>query len=138
MSMWSHVISVLAWCVVYYPFQPHPWALPFSVAVSYTAFVFSIAVGLSMNDISDFFGDLRVPRYVATLLLPHSRFLAPIMLAAYLWQRVIPMLPAWVTARARPMPLWVMCGVVPLFYLGRNEGISMADKIKRRCAHFAE
>lgn len=39
--------------------------------------MFAIALGLSLDYGDDFFGDPRVPEYVATLLLLHLLILAP-------------------------------------------------------------
>lgn len=84
LSRWSHVIAGLIFCLLYLPFRTHPWSWPVAIAVSYSAFVFAIALGLSLNDADDFFGDPRVPEYVATLLVPHALILVPVTFLAYL------------------------------------------------------
>src|SRR5579859_5391380 len=85
LSRWSHVVALLVFCLVYFPFQNHPWAWPVAIAVSYSAFVFAIAIGLSLDYADDFFGDPRIPRFVAKLLLPHAPILTVIAFAAWLW-----------------------------------------------------
>ena len=134
-SRWSHVVAGVIFCLVYVPFRGHPWAWPVSVATSYSAFVFAIALGLSLDDYNDFFGDPRIPEYVATLLLPHALILTPITYLAYLWHNAIPLLPNWVTEVHR-LSLWQLCGILPAWFVGTREGIWLSGKIKRRLREF--
>ncbi len=131
LSRWSHVIAGLIFCLLYFPFRGHPWSWPVAIAASYSAFVFAIALGLSLDYGDDFFGDPRVPEYVAGLLLPHLVILVPITLLAYLWLRAVPALPQWATEVHR-VSLWEVCGVVFFWLAGTREGIWLSGKIKRR------
>jgi hypothetical protein len=60
LSRWSHVIAGLVFCLMYFPFQDHPWSWLAAIAASYSAFAFAIALGLALDDADDFFGDSRV------------------------------------------------------------------------------
>jgi len=131
LSRWSHVIAGIVFCLVYFPFQGHPWNWPVACAVSYTVFVFAIALGLSLDDADDFFGDPRVSKVVAILLLPHALILMPVTFFAYLWLRAIPLLPLWVT-EAHRLSLWQMCILVAVWFAGTREGVWMSGEIKRR------
>jgi hypothetical protein len=130
-SRYSHVIAGLVFCLLYLPFKSHSWSWPVACAVSYTTFVFAIALGLSLDDASDFFGDPRVVKYAATLLLPHALILAPVTFLWYLWLVATPLLPRWVTEVHR-VSLWQLCGIVPTWFVGTREGIWMSEKFKRR------
>jgi hypothetical protein len=134
LSRWSHIIAALIFCLLYFPFRRHPWSWPTAIAVSYTAFVFAIGLGLSLDYSDDFFGDPRVPEYVATLLLPHVLLLAPVTLLAYLWLRVTPMLPHWMNVEGHYGSNWQLCGIVFFWFVGTREGIWLSRKIKRRFA----
>ena len=138
LSRWSHVIAGLVFCLMYFPFQDHPWSWVVAIAVSYSAFTFAIALGLALDDADDFFGDSRVLRCVATLLLPHALILAGITLAAYLWLYVTPMLPPWFAHRGQRLSLWDLCGIVLVWFAGTREGIWMAGRIKRRLREHRE
>jgi len=131
LSRWSHVIAGFIFCLLYFPFRAHSWGWPVAIAASYSAFVFAIALGLSLDYADDFFGDSRVPEYVSTLLLPHALILAPITYAACLWLRAIPALPHWATEVHR-VSLWQLCGIVFFWFVGTREGIWFSGKIKRR------
>jgi Na+/proline symporter len=131
LSRWSHVFAGLAFCLLYFPFQSYPWSWYVAVAGSYSVFAFAIALGLGLDSADDFFGDPRVPKFVATLLLPHALILALITSAAYLWLRIGPTLPPWATG-GRRLPLWSVCGLVVVYFAGTREGLWMADKIKRQ------
>jgi hypothetical protein len=132
LSRWSHVIAGLIFCLLYFPFRGHPWNWPVAIAASYSAFVFAIALGLSLDYGDDFFGDPRVPEYVATLLVPHLLILAPVTLLAYLWLRAIPFLPPWMNAEGHYGSTWQLCALVLLWLAGTREGIWLSGKIKRR------
>jgi hypothetical protein len=138
LSRWSHVIAGLILCLLYLPFRSHPWSWPLAIAVSYSAFVFAIALGLSLDDAADFFGDLRVPEYVATLLPQHSLILAPVTFLAYLWLCAIPILPHWMNVEAHYGSVWKVCGIALFWFVGTREGIWLSGKIKRRLAKFED
>jgi hypothetical protein len=94
LSKWSHVIAGLVFCLLYLPFQSHPWCWYVAIAGSYTVFAFAIALGLGLDCADDFFGDSRVFKYVAVLLLPHALILVVITSAVYLWLRLGSVLPS--------------------------------------------
>ena len=66
-SRWLAFIVFLVFLLIYLPFLNHPWSWFAAIASSYTVAVFGIALdsALDFADADDFFGDSRVPRYVA-------------------------------------------------------------------------
>ncbi len=133
-SRWCALFASLVFSVTYFPFRHHPWILPVSVALTYSVMVFGIALAFSLSDTDDFFGDPRVPKYAATLLLPHMPLLSLITLAAWLWLRAIPMLPPWMNTATHYGSPWQLFGMVVMVFAGVREGNWMARKIKRRFA----
>jgi hypothetical protein len=131
-SRWCALIASLAFLVTYFPLRHHSWIVPISVAVSYSVMVFAIALGFSMRDADDFLGDPRVPRYTATLLLPHAPLLALITLAAWLWLRAIPTLPPWWNTETHYGSPWQLFGMIVMVLAGVREGNWMAGKIRRQ------
>jgi hypothetical protein len=128
---WSHVIGLLAFCLLYFPFQHYRWSLLVAFAVSYSVFTFAIALGLALDDSSDFFGDSRAVKCVAALQLPHALILTLITVGGYLWLHFKPILPLWVTTDSR-LSFWDYLGIFVLWFVGTREGIWMAGKIKSR------
>lgn len=132
LSCWSPIIAGLVFSCLYYPLKNHPWSWFVAIASSYSVFVFVITFGSGFNDSSDFFGDPRAPKCVATLLLPHALLLALVMLAAYFWLRLIPTLPHWVTVEGRKGSWWEYFGIILACLVGVKEGYWMGAKIKLR------
>jgi len=134
LSVWSHVIAGVIFCLLYFPFESHRWSWLVAIGCSYTAFVFAIALGVGLDFGDDFFGDARTPEYVATLLLPHALFLMLVVPAAYMWLHLKPILPHWITAEGQRLSLWEMCGIVVVWFAGTREGIWLAKKVRLRIA----
>jgi hypothetical protein len=132
LSRWSHVIAGLLFCVLYFPFKSHSWSLYVAIACAYSACAFAIALGLALENLDDIFGDPRIARYVATLLVPHVPLLGLIILCTYLWLYLNGVLPTWATLWGRRPSLWSVCGMIVFWFAGTREGIWMAGKIKRR------
>ncbi|HXE07255.1 MAG TPA: hypothetical protein VN612_05125 [Acidobacteriaceae bacterium] len=130
-SKWSHVIAGAVFCLLYFPFDSHPWAWPIAVGGSYTAFAFAIGLGLSLTNADDLFGEPRIPEYVATLLPHHVLILAPVTLVAYLMLRAVPFLPSWMTEHLpRIGSVWLLCGLVLFYFVGVWEGEWLSGKIR--------
>jgi hypothetical protein len=132
-SHWSGIIAVLIFCILYLPFRNHSWSWPVAIAGSYTTLTFGLALASALRYADDFFGNPRVPEYVATLLWPHALILIPVTLLAWLWFRAIPYLPHWAT-EARKISLWELCLIVSLVCAGLKESDWLAARIKRRAA----
>ena len=64
----------------------------------------------------------RIPKYVATLLLPHSPILVLFTSAACLWLRLRPVLPPWATNGHGRLSLWDYCGALTLVFAALSEG----------------
>ena len=133
-SRWLAFIVFLVFLLIYLPFRNHPYSWFAAIASSYTVAVFGIALdsALDFADADDFFGDSRVPRYVATLLLPHALVLIPIMLGAYLWLHLKLVLPHWITVEGRKGSLWDVVGLLLMLIASIVEGTSLGSWIKRR------
>lgn len=134
LSLWSHVIAILIFCLLYFPFERHSWGWLVAIACSYTAFVFAIALGVGLDFGDDFFGDARTPEYVATLFLPHALILMLVVPAAYIWFQLMAILPHWIAAEGHRLSLWEICGIVVVWFAGTREGIWLAKKIRLRVA----
>ncbi len=133
-SRWLAFIAFLLFLLIYLPLRNHPWGWFAAIAGSYTVAVLGIALdsALDFADADDFFGDSRIPGYVATLLLPHTLILVPIMLGAYLWLNLKPVLPHWVTVEGRKGSLWDAAGLLLMLILVVIEGTSLGRWIKHR------
>jgi hypothetical protein len=128
---WAHVLALPVFCIVYFPFQKYPWAWHVAIASSYSVFVFCRAFGTTLGDADDFFGNSKVPRLLANLVIPHVLILALIVLGVSLWFHLKPNLPSWVTHEGRKGSLWDLCGWLLLAGAGIWQGSWMAAWIKR-------
>jgi hypothetical protein len=133
-SRWFALIALLVFFLIYLPFRSHPWSWFAAIACSYTVAVLGIALDsvFDFADADDFFGDSRIPRYVAMLLLPHALVLVPIMLGAYFWLYLTPVLPHWVTVEGRKGSFWDLLGLLLVSIAAILEGTSLGSWTKRR------
>jgi hypothetical protein len=129
---WAHFPAMLAFGILFIAFSGQPWRWYIAIGGSYTVYVFFFALGSVLRDLDDFFGDPRVPRYIAKLLIPHVFFLVLVILGVYLWFYLKPMLPPWMTHEGRKGSLWDICGWLVLAFAGLAQGSWMAEKIKRQ------
>jgi hypothetical protein len=131
---WLALIAFLIFLLIYLPFQNHRWSWFAAIASSYTVAVFGIALDsvLDFADADDFFGDSRVPRYMAAILLPHALLLVPIMLGAWLWLYLKPSLPQWATLEGRKGSIWDLVGLLLVLMAAIGEGTSLGGRIRRR------
>jgi hypothetical protein len=128
---WAHVITIAIFCLLYLPFQDRSWSWQVAITLSYVVFMLCCTCGLAFKDADDFFGNLQVPRYMATLLIRQVFVLVLISLGAYLWHYFKSILPAWVTHEGK-VPLWDLCGIYLAYRVAVKEALWMADKIKRQ------
>ncbi|MFP5235725.1 MAG: hypothetical protein ACLGSD_07470 [Acidobacteriota bacterium] len=135
-SRWLALTVILMFLLIYLPFPSNPWIWFIAIASSYTVAVFGIALhsAFDFSDADDLFGDSRVPRYAARLLLPHAVMMVPMMLGAYLWLHLEQALPHWVTVEGRKGSLWDLCGLLLVLVASIVEGTSLGSWIKRRLA----
>jgi hypothetical protein len=131
---WAHVIAILVFCLLYFPFKDRFWSWQLAITLSYIVFMLCYTCGLAFKDADDFFGNLQVPRYMATLLIRQVFVIALISLGAYLWFRLKVILPEWATREAgrRRLSLWFICGVTLACWAAVREATWMAEKIKRQ------
>jgi hypothetical protein len=128
---WAHVIAGVVFCLLYFPFEDRFWSWQLAITVTYVVFMLCCTCGLAFEDADDFFGDLRVPLYMGTLLIRQVVVLTLVSLGAYAWFRLRAVLPAWATQGQR-LPLWDLCGIVLAYVFAKREASWMADRIKRR------
>lgn len=129
---WAHFPGLLVFGLLILPLHRHPWGWQIAIACGYSVFVFWFAFGSVLNDADDFFGDPRVLRYGARLLIPHLLVLAPLIAGVTLWFRLKPMLPEWVTHEGSKGSFWMLFGWIVLIAAGMTQGFWMAGKLKRR------
>jgi len=135
---WSHVIALLVFCIVYFPLTDRIWSWQVAATLSYIVFMFCCTCGLSFQDSDDFFGNLPVARFMASLLVRQFLILALISLGLYEWRHVIPALPSWATERARNLSLWDVAGIIVLYVIAVREATWMAKKIKQQFPEIEE
>lgn len=131
---WAHFPAILAFGILFILLRGQPWRLQIAIGGAYTVYVFFFAFGSVLQDLDDFFGDPRVPRYATKLLIPHVFFLTAVISGVTLWFYLRPMLPPWLTQEGRKESLWDLCGWLVLAVAGRVQGSWMASRIKRRFA----
>jgi hypothetical protein len=129
---WAHFPAMLAFVVLILPFHGHRWGWQIAIAGAYTVYVFFFAFGSVFQSVGDFFGDPRVSRYAARLLMPHVLVLALIVSGVTWWFHLKPLLPAWATHEGRRPSLWFYCGALLLALAGIAQGAWMAGRMKRR------
>src|SRR5580692_11215978 len=81
---WAHVIAMVVFCLLYFPFQDRFWSWQIAITLSYVVFMLCCTCGMAFQDADDFFGNLQVSRYMAMLLIRQAFVLALISLGAYL------------------------------------------------------
>ena len=129
---WAHFPAMLAFGVLFVLFRGQDWRWHIAIGGCYTGYMFFFALGSVFKDLDDFFGDSRVPRYFAKLLIPHAVILVLVTAGVTLWFRLLPLLPSWVTQEGRKGSLWDICGWLVLAIAGITQGSWMAGKTKRR------
>jgi hypothetical protein len=129
---WAHFPAMLAFGLLFIAFRGQRWRWHIAIGGSYTVYVFFFAFGSELRDLDDFFGDARVPRCIAKLLIPHIFFLALVISGVSLWFYLKPMLPPWLTHEGRKESLWDLFGWLVLAIAGIKQGSLMAGKIKCR------
>jgi len=129
---WAHVIAMLVFCLLYFPFEDRVWSWQAAITLSYIVFMLCCTCGLAFRDSDDFFGNLQVSRYMATLLIRQVFVLTLISVGAYLWHNLKTILPSWATYESRRLSLWDLCGVMLAYWAAVKEASWMAERIKRR------
>jgi hypothetical protein len=129
---WAHFPAFAVGILLFFLFHRYPWRWQVAIGGSYTVYVFFFAFGSVISDADDFFGDPRMPRYAARLLLAHLPILALVLCGVTLWFYLRPMLPDWVTHEGRKGSFWMLLGFFALIAACLWEGSWMAGKIKER------
>lgn len=127
---WAHFPAGLAFGILIILFHGHPWSWQLAIGGGYTVYVYFFAFGSVLWDFDDLFGDPRVPRSAARLLIPHLLILLPLVAGVTLWFHLRPMLPDWATHEGRRGSFWDVTGWVMLAVAGIAEGFWMAGKLK--------
>ena len=129
---WAHVIAMLVFCLLYFPFQGWVWSWQVAITLSYIVFMLCCTCGMAFRDSDDLFGNLQVSRYMGALLIRQVFVLMLISLGAYLWHYLGSILPPWAVNRGRRLSLWDICGLVLVYLAAVKEASWMAGKIKGR------
>lgn len=127
-----HIPAAVAFCLLYFPLKGYAWGCYLAIGIAFTLFVFMFALGSRLNDLDDFFGDSAVPKYAAKLLIPHSVVLGFVLAAVFMWFRLRPELPEWVTHEGRKGSFWELIGWLALLGMAFAESSWMAGKVKQQ------
>jgi hypothetical protein len=118
--------------ILFLLFRHHPWRWYIGIGGGYTVGVFWIALGSDKYDSDDVFGDDKLFRKIAALLIPHLVCLIVVLGAIFEWFHLKPALPDSVTQEGRRGSLWNMVGGWALALGALAQGYWMARRIKRR------
>jgi hypothetical protein len=129
---WAHVIAMLAFSLLYFPFADRFWSWQLAITSAYIIFMLCCTCGLAFRDSDDFFGNLRVSQYMGKLLIRQLIVLALVSVGAYFWHYLEQLLPAWIGQRGRRLSLWDMFGLVLAYVVAVREALWMSDKIKHQ------
>jgi hypothetical protein len=129
---WAHFPAGLVFAILIIPLHRFHWGWQIAIAGGYTVYVFWFAFGMVLRNADDFFGDPRVPKFAAELLLPHAFMLVFVVLGVTEWFHLKPILPAWATHEGRRGSLWMQFGFLTLAGAGIAEGFWMGKKVKQR------
>lgn len=129
---WAHIPAFLTFLLLIVSLHRYRWGWQIAVGVGYTVYVFWFAFGFVLKDADDLFGDSRVPKYAAKLLIPHALIVAAIIAGVTEWFHLKPMLPDWMTHEGRKESLWDLFGWLLLGGAGIWQGFWMGKKLKRR------
>jgi hypothetical protein len=127
---WAHVIAGVVFCAIYFPFDQYIWSWQVAITLAYIVFMLCCTCGLAFKDSDDFFGNIRVPKFIGKLLLRQVLVLTSVSLAAYLWRYSKMILPGWVTQEGRRMSLWDYVGILLFYFIAVREARWMAARIK--------
>jgi hypothetical protein len=94
--------------------------------------------GLAFRDSDDFFGNLRVARYMGDPLVRQIAILAMVSAVAYIWHYLRHVLPAWFAETGHGLTWWDLFGLVLAYVVAVREASWMAEKIKRRFSELEE
>jgi len=135
---WAHVIAMLIFSVLYFPFANRTWSWQIAITLSYIAFMLCCTCGLAFRDSDDFFGNLEVAQYMGDLLVRQIVVLAGISVMTYAWHFLKRVLPDWFAQTGHKLSLWDMFGLVLAYVVAVREASWMAENIKRRFPELEE
>ena len=127
---WAHVIAMVFFSVLYFPFSEHFWSWQLAIAGSYIVFILCCTCGLAFRDSDDFFGNLQVWQYLGKLLVRQILILILVSVGAYLWRYLEHVLPASIAQRGSRLSLWDLFGLMIAYVVAIREAAWMANKIK--------
>lgn len=135
---WSHVIAMIVFSLLYFPFADRFWSWQVAITVSYIMFMLCCTCGMAFRDSDDFFGNLTVAQYMGDLLIRQIVILALVSVVAYFWRYLKQVLPAWIAQTGHRLSLWDMFGLVLAYVIAVREASWMANKIKGRFPELEE
>jgi len=135
---WAHVIAMLAFSVLYFPFADRFWSWQIAITLSYVVFMLCCTCGLAFRDSDDLFGNLKVARFIGDLLTRQIVILVLVSVVAYFWHFLKQVLPGWIAQTGHRLSLWDMFGLVLAYVIAVREASWMANKIKGRFPELEE
>lgn len=129
---WSHVIAMIVFSLLYFPFADRFWSWQVAITLSYVVFMLCCTCGLAFRDSDDFFGNLSVARYMGDLLLRQIVIFAMVSLGAYFWRYLKYVLPSWFAQTGHRLSLWDLIGLALAYVVAVREASWMAKRIKSR------
>ena len=129
---WAHLPAMLVFALLYLPLKSYVWSWYLAIGGAYTVLVFWIALGSSLKDSDDLFGNSEVLKYLPKMLLLHVLPLGLLLSGALLWFQLKQVLPEWATHEGHRGSLWDLLGWLALACTSVGEGFWMAGKVKQR------
>jgi hypothetical protein len=135
---WAHVIAMVFFAGIYFPFAERFWSWQLAITTSYIVFMLCCTCGMAFRDSDDFFGNLQVSQYLGKLLIRQMAVLVLVSIGAYIWHHLEHVLPDWIAQRGRRLSVWDMFGLVIAYVVAVREASWMAQKIKLRFPELEE
>jgi hypothetical protein len=134
---WAHVIAMVVFSLLYFPFADRFWSWQVAITLSYIVFMLCCTCGLAFRDSDDFFGNLRVAQFMGDLLIRQIVILALVSVGAYFWHYLKQILPAWFAQTDR-LSMWDLFGLLLAYVVAVREASWMANNIRRRFPELEE
>jgi hypothetical protein len=132
LGRWAHFPALFVFGILFGLMSGHAWRWYVAIDGAYTVYVFAFAIGSTIKDFDDFFGNPEMQRCAASLMIPHVLVLAALTYGTYLWFHLNSILPSGLSQRGRKASLLDLLGWVVLAAAGITQGIWMARRIKRQ------
>jgi hypothetical protein len=108
------------------------WSWYVAIGATYTAFVLLLALGSTLKDLDDLFGNPEVLRFLPKLLLLHATPLGLLLAGLFSWLHLKSVLPEWLTHEGPRGSLWDLLGCLLLPCITIGEGVWLGGKVEQR------